>query len=73
MKLTSFILRIKDADGTYSVGAIDLETGTTLEAATEIAIDALEPGQLLERITNADTKEAASLQSIARDPKGFGQ
>jgi hypothetical protein len=71
MKLTTFILTISTAHGTFAVGTIDLESGTSLEDATAIAIEALEPGQRLERITNADTKEAASLQSIARAPKGF--
>ena len=71
MKLTTFILTISTAQGDYSVGAIDLESGTSLEDATEIAIEALEPGQRLERITNADTQEAASLQSVTRASKGF--
>ena len=71
MKLTTFILTISTAQGDYSVGAIDLESGTSLEDATAIAIEALEPGQRLERIVNADSKEAASLQSIARSAKGF--
>ena len=71
MKLTSFILRIKETDGTFAVGAIDLESGTSLEDATAIAIEALEPGQRLERIVNADSKEAASLQAVTRSTEGF--
>jgi hypothetical protein len=70
---TTFVLRIKDSDGTYAVGAIDLESGTSLEVATEIVIAELDPGQRLERITNAATKESASLRSIARAPQGFGK
>ena len=71
MKLTTFILTISTAQGDYSVGAIDLESGTSLEDATAIAIEALEPGQRLERIVNADSKEAASLQSVTRTSNGF--
>ena len=70
---TTFVLRIKDTDGTYAVGAIDLESGTSLEVATEIVIAELDPGQRLERITNATTQESASLRSIARAPQGFGK
>ena len=73
MKLTTFILTIATArgQGDYSVGAIDLESGTSLEDATAIAIEALEPGQRLERIVNADSQEAASLQAVTRATKGF--
>ena len=54
-------------------GGCQLESGTSLEVATEIVIAELDPGQRLERITNAATKESASLRSIARAPQGFGK
>lgn len=73
MPLTTFVLRLKAADGTYAVAALDLPTGTTLEEATEIAVDNLEPGLRLERITDSDTKESATLQSVIRAPQGFGK
>ena len=68
--MTTFILRLHNTnDGTYSLAVIDLPSGTSLEEATEIAIDDLDDGLILERITNADTKESGQLRSIA---KGFG-
>jgi len=74
MQLTRFVLRLHNtADDTYAVAAMDLPTGTSLEMATEIAIGELEPGVHLERITDADTKEAASLRSVVRAPQGFGE
>jgi len=73
MKLTTFVLRIKDTDGTYAVGALDLHSDIAIEEALDTAIADLGPGQRIERITNADTKESLTLQSIARASKGFGK
>ena len=70
--VTTFVLRLHNTtDGTYAVAAMDLPSDMTLEEATEAAISELDDGLLLEQITNADTKESASLQKIARAPKGF--
>lgn len=75
MKLTTFVLRLQDTrDGSYAVAAMDLPLGTSLEEATELAIEDLDPAFVLERITNADTNESAALQSVSRAPKqGFGK
>lgn len=71
--VTTFVLRLKNTnDDTYAVAAMDLPSDTTLEEATEAAIAELDAGLILEAITNADTKESATLQTIARAPKGFG-
>lgn len=73
MTTDTFVLRLHNTeDDTFALGAMDLPAGTALEEATRLAIDELEPGLRLERITNATTKESASLQSIARLPRGFG-
>ena len=72
-KTSTFVLRLHNTeDDTFAVGAMDLPAGTSLESATEIVIGELEPGYLLEQITNSTTKESASLKSIARAPRGFG-
>jgi hypothetical protein len=74
MTETTFVLRLHDTrNGTYAVAAIDLPEETPLEQATEIVIGDLAEGLRLERITNPNTGESASLQSIARAPRGFGQ
>ena len=73
--MTTFVLRLQTPDGKFAVAAMDLPSSTTLEAATEIAINELDSDVLLERITNADTKESASLQTVSVGrpaPKGFG-
>ena len=72
MKLTTFVLRIKEADETFSVAAMDLPSSTTIEDAIQIALDEVGPGRRIERITDADTKASLTLQTIARAPKGFG-
>ena len=68
----TFILRIKQGK-TYAVAPMDLPAGTSLEAATEIAINELDDTDRLVKITNAVTKESAKLQSVFQLPaaKGF--
>ena len=74
MPLTTFVLRIKDTvDNTYAVGALDLDSRISIEEALDTAMADMAPGQRIERITNAATKESLTLSSIARAPKGFGQ
>ena len=74
MALTTFVLRILDTtDGTFAVGALDLDSRISIEEALDTAMADMAPGQRIERITNADTGESLTLNSIARAPKGFGQ
>ena len=74
MPLTTFVLRIKDTvDNTYAVGALDLDSRISIKEALDTAIADLVEGQQIERITNADTKESLTLQSVTRTSKGFGK
>lgn len=71
--MTTFVLRIREPDKTYSVGALDLPSNTTIEDAIRIAIDDLGPGRRIERITAASSKASLTLQSITRPrAQGFG-
>ena len=74
MPLTTFVLRIKDTvANTYAVGALDLDSRISIEEALDTAMADLVEGQQIERITNADTKESLTLQSVTRTSKGFGK
>ena len=74
MALSTFVLRIKDTvDNTYAVGALDLDSRISIEEALDTAMADLVEGQQIERITNADTGEALTLQSVTHTSKGFGQ
>ena len=74
MPLTTFVLRIKDTvDNTYAVGALDLDSRISIEEALDTAMAELVEGEQIERITNADTKESLTLQSVTRTGKGFGK
>ena len=74
MPLTTFVFRVKDTtNGTYAVGALDLDSRISIEEALDTAMADLVEGQQIERITNADTKESLTLQSVTRTSKGFGE
>jgi hypothetical protein len=74
MPLTTFVLRIKDTvDNTYAVGALDLDSRISIEEALDTAMADLVESQQIERITNADTKESLTLQSVTHTSKGFGK
>jgi hypothetical protein len=74
MALSTFVFRIKDTtNGTYAVGALDLDSRISIEEALDTAMADLVEGQQIERITNADTKESLTLQSVTRTSKGFGK
>ena len=72
MPLTTFVLRIKNTvDDTYAVGALDLYSRISIEDALDTAMSDLVEGQQIERITNADTKESLTLQSVTRTSNVF--
>ena len=74
MAISTFVLRIKDTtNGTYAVGALDLDSRISIEEALDTAMAELGEGEQIERITNADTRESLTLQSVTRTSKGFGK
>jgi len=74
MSTTNFVLRYREPGGTFAVAALELPTGTSLEAATEIAVEEGQAqGLLLERITDTATGEVGQHRPIAPASRGFGK